>query len=103
MGNRPATQLDDGARVRLRQKYRTVGTSKLGTLFARNERFLIPGSLFQRELAQIGVAVAEQLGTAGQVLHISVVDLFRLDRDRLVLMSLQRRRPQVERPRIVRL
>src|SRR5271166_6720217 len=58
-------------------------------------------SLFQRELAQIGVAVAEQLGTAGQVLHVPVVDLFRLDRDRLVLMSLKRRRPHVERPRVV--
>src|ERR1700730_209262 len=59
--------------------------------------------LYQRELAHVDVAVTEQLGAAGQVLHVTVVDHLRLERDRLILVSLQGRGPRVECLGIVRL
>ena len=59
--------------------------------------------LGQRELVDVDVAVAEPVGAAGEVVHVAVVDLFGLDRDRLVLVGLQRGGPSVQRPRVVRL
>ena len=50
-------------------------------------------ALLAGELADVGVAVAEQLRAAGQVLHVPLVDLFGLDRDGLVLVGLQRGGP----------
>src|SRR6478735_2617064 len=46
-------------------------------------------ALGQGELADIGVAVAEQFGAAGQILHVAVVDLARLQGDGLFLICLQ--------------
>src|ERR1700747_3552383 len=54
------------------------------------------GLLFQRELVAVDVAHPECLGTAGQVLHVPVVDLFGLDRDGLVLVRLKGLGPQVK-------
>ena len=59
-------------------------------------------ALDERELADVGVAVAEQVGAAGQVLHVALVDLFGLDRDGLVLARLERRGPDVQRLRVMR-
>src|SRR6478752_8975811 len=58
--------------------------------------------LLQGELSDIEVPAAEQVRAPREVLHVAVVDLLRLDRDRLVSMRLQRRCPLVERRRIVR-
>src|SRR4029077_14951058 len=59
--------------------------------------------LLQCELIDVDIACAEQVRAAGQVFHVSVVGLFGLNRDRLVCVSFQRGRPQVERLRVVRL
>ncbi len=52
--------------------------------------------LLAGELAHVGVALAEQVGAAGQVLHVPLVDLFRGNRDRLVLVGLQICRPRAQ-------
>src|ERR1700741_4746622 len=51
----------------------------------------------QSELAHVGVAVAEQVGAAGEVLHVAHVDLFGLNRNGLLPVALQRRCPGVQR------
>jgi hypothetical protein len=43
--------------------------------------------LCERELANVGVAVAEQVGAARQVLHVPLVDLFGLDRNGVGLVG----------------
>src|SRR6476661_5101012 len=59
--------------------------------------------LLQGELSDIEVPAAEQVRAPGEVLHVAVVDLLRLDRDGGVSMRLQRGGPVVERLRVVRL
>ena len=48
------------------------------------------------ELTDVGVAVPEQVRTAGQILHVAVVDLAGLDLHRVVLTFLQCLGPDVE-------
>src|ERR1700677_2434920 len=52
--------------------------------------------LLQGELVDVAVAVAKLLGAACEVFHVPVVDLFRLDLDRLLLMRLEGLGPQIE-------
>jgi hypothetical protein len=59
------------------------------------------GYFFQSELVDVRVAIMEQLRTASQILHITVVDFLRLDRNGLALVGLQCRRPCVQSPGIV--
>jgi Domain of unknown function (DUF222) len=59
-----------------------VQTADIGSLMAQ--------PLFrQGELVDVGVADPEQVGTAGQVLHIALVDLFGLNLDGLAFVCLQ--------------
>jgi hypothetical protein len=58
-------------------------------------------ALFAGELADVDVALAEHFRAAGQVPCVPVVDLFGLDRNRLILAGLQGLGPVVERPRVV--
>ena len=51
--------------------------------------------LGDRELTDVGVALPEQVRTAGQVLQVAVVDLLRLNRDRLGLLGAQCAGPQI--------
>src|SRR4051794_26796964 len=53
-------------------------------------------ALGQGELADIGIAVAEQFGAAGQILHVAVVDLARLEGDGFFLVLLQSRGPDFQ-------
>src|SRR6516165_2166958 len=59
--------------------------------------------LLHSELVDVDVSGAETVRATRQVAQVSVVHLFGLKRDRLILPQLQRLRPAVERPRIVRL
>src|SRR3954464_11996370 len=59
--------------------------------------------LLTSELVDIDVADAEHLRATGQVLHVALVHLFGLQRDRLIFVRLQRGRPDVQGFRIVRL
>ena len=53
-------------------------------------------ALGEGELTDVGVAVPEQIRTAGQILHVAVVDLAGLDLHRFVLAFLQCLGPDVE-------
>src|SRR5437763_1529278 len=53
-------------------------------------------SLLQGELVAVDIAHAECLGAAGQILHVTLVDVFGLDGDGLVPAGLQGLGPKVE-------
>src|SRR6202035_3900992 len=59
--------------------------------------------LLQGELVDVAVSGAKTISGAREITHVPVVNLFGLKRDRFVLVRLQRFRPAVERPRIMRL
>src|SRR3984885_1071433 len=59
--------------------------------------------LHQSVLNHIGEALAEQARAAGQVAHVTVVDLFGLDGDGPFAISLQVGRPDVQSPHVMRL
>ena len=60
--------------------------------------------LLQCELVDVGIAFAEGLfAQARQILHVVVVDLLRLQSNRLDYVGLQAGRPYFEGPRIMRL
>jgi hypothetical protein len=54
------------------------------TQFARRAQSLLP----QGELVEVGVALAEEIRAAGEVLHVPLVDLFGLNRDGLAFVCL---------------
>jgi hypothetical protein len=59
---------------------------------ARRAQSLLP----QGELVEVGVTLAEQICAAGEVPHVPLVDLFRLNGDGLVFACLEARRPYVQ-------
>src|ERR1700730_6784679 len=59
--------------------------------------------LLQSELVDVAVSGPKSLRAAREVAHVAVVNLFGLKCDRFVLVRLQRFRPGVQRPHIMRL
>src|SRR5215470_6578639 len=71
--------------------------------FYLTSRRVAESALLASELANIGVALAEQVGAPRQVLHEPLVDLFGGDGDGLVLLRLEICGPGVKCADIVRL
>src|SRR4029079_3391897 len=61
----------------------------------------IASAHFQRELMNVALPAAKQVGATGEVFHVLPVDLVSSETNGLVLVRRQVRRPCVERSRVV--